>query len=125
MEGPILSSVKELLGISYEDESFDFEILMHINATLTILFQMGVDEAGDTPVIDITTTWRELFGDRTDLEMVKTYIYFKVKSMFDPPTNSAGLESLNRIMKEFEWRINNLETINHTSKEVIKDERRT
>ena len=125
MEGPILSSVKELLGISYEDESFDFEILMHINATLTILFQMGVDEAGDTPVIDITTTWRELFGDRTDLEMVKTYIYFKVKSMFDPPTNSAGLESLNRVMKEFEWRINNLQTINHTSKEVIKDERRT
>mgnify|MGYP003563861652 FL=1 len=122
MEGPILSSVKELLGISYEDESFDFEILMHINATLAILFQMGVDEAGDTPVIDITTTWRELFGDRTDLEMVKTYIYFKVKSMFDPPTNSAGLESLNRVMKEFEWRINNLQTINHTLKEVIKDE---
>ena len=122
MEGPILSSVKELLGISYEDESFDFEILMHINATLAILFQMGVSEAGDTPVIDITTTWRELFGDRTDLEMVKTYIYFKVKSMFDPPTNSAGLESLNRVMKEFEWRINNLQTINHTSKEVIKDE---
>ena len=122
MEGPILSSVKELLGISYEDESFDFEILMHINATLAILFQMGVDESGDTPVIDITTTWRELFGDRTDLEMVKTYIYFKVKSMFDPPTNSAGLESLNRVMKEFEWRINNLQTINHTLKEVIKDE---
>ena len=122
MEGPILSSVKELLGISYEDESFDFEILMHINATLAILFQMGVEETGDTPVIDITTTWRELFGDRTDLEMVKTYIYFKVKSMFDPPTNSSGLESLNRVMKEFEWRINNLQTINHTSKEVIKDE---
>ena len=122
MEGPILSSVKELLGISYEDESFDFEILMHINTTLAILFQIGVEEAGDTPVIDITTTWRELFGDRTDLEMVKTYIYFKVKSMFDPPTNSAGLESLNRVMKEFEWRINNLQTINHTSKEVIKDE---
>ena len=122
MEGPILSSVKELLGISYEDESFDFEILMHINAALAILFQMGVEEAGDTPAIDLTTTWRELFGDRTDLEMVKTYIYFKVKSMFDPPTNSAGLESLNRVMKEFEWRINNLETINHASKEVIKDE---
>ena len=122
MEGPILSSVKELLGISYEDESFDFEILMHINATLAILFQIGVEEAGDTPVIDITTTWRELFGDRTDLEMVKTYIYFKVKSMFDPPTNSAGLESLNRVMKEFEWRINNLQTINHTSKEVMKYE---
>ena len=122
MEGPIISSVKELLGISYEDESFDFEILMHINATLAILFQMGVEEAGDAPVIDITTTWRELFGDRTDLEMVKTYIYFKVKSMFDPPTNSAGLESLNRVMKEFEWRINNLQTINHTSKEVMKYE---
>ena len=122
MEGPILSSVKELLGISYEDESFDFEILMHINAIVAVLFQIGVEEAGDTPVIDITTTWRELFGDRTDLEMVKTYIYFKVKSMFDPPTNSAGLESLNRVMKEFEWRINNIQTINHTSKEVIKDE---
>ena len=122
MEGPILSSIKELLGISYEDESFDFEILMHINATLAILFQMGVKEAGDTPIIDITTTWRELFGDRTDLEMVKTYIYFKVKSMFDPPTNSAGLESLNRVMKEFEWRINNLQTINSASKGVMKDE---
>lgn len=122
MEGPILSSIKELLGISYEDESFDFEILMHINATLAILFQIGVEEAGYAPVIDLTTTWRELFGDRTDLEMVKTYIYFKVKSMFDPPTNSAGLESLNRIMKEFEWRINNLEIINDASKGVMKDE---
>ncbi len=122
MEGPILSSVKELLGISNEEESFDFEILMHINATLAILFQIGVEEAGDTPIIDMTTTWRELLGDRTDLEMVKTYIYFKVKSMFDPPTNSAGLESLNRIMKEFEWRINNLQTINSASKGVMKDE---
>ena len=43
------------------------------------------------------------------LEVVKTYIHFKVKSMFDPPTSSALIEANKNIIAELEWRINNLE----------------
>lgn len=106
----VLSTIKKTIGISDEDKSFDIDLLLHINTTLLILSQLGLKEADITPMIDEETTWEQLLGGRTDLEVVKTYIYFKVKNMFDPPTNSAGLEANNKLIAELEWRINNITT---------------
>ena len=105
----ILATIKKTLGIATVDDSFDVDIILYINATLLILSQLGLKEADKLQVIDELTTWDELFGLRTDLEVVKTYINFKVKSMFDPPTNSASAEANKRIIDELEWRIANLE----------------
>ena len=113
----ILSTIKQLLGISVEDTSFDMDIIIYINTVLGILTQLGLDEAGNEPIINKYTTWEDLLDDRTDLEFVKTYIHLKVKSMFDPPSSSAGMEAMNSIIKELEWRINNF-------KEVKSDEGR-
>lgn len=107
----ILDTVKQTIGIVPSDTSFDIDIIMYVNATLSILFQLGVDEAGALPIIDETTSWSQLFGNRTDLELVKSYIRFKVKLMFDPPTSSAALDAMNRSIGELEWRITNLKTI--------------
>ncbi|MPM13114.1 hypothetical protein SDC9_59469 [bioreactor metagenome] len=107
----ILDTIKPTIGIAPSDTSFDIDIIMYVNATLSILFQLGVDEAGALPIIDETTTWYQLIGNRTDLELVKSYIRFKVKLMFDPPTSSAALDAMNRSIGELEWRITNLKTI--------------
>ena len=37
---------------------------------------------------------------------VKSYVYMKVKLLFDPPQSSAVMESMNRMIGEFEWRLN-------------------
>lgn len=48
---------------------------------------------------------------RVILNKVKTYVYLKTKLHFDPPTNSALLESMKESIKELEWRLNvNAET---------------
>lgn len=117
MEG-ILNSIKKLLGVSKDDESFDFDILVYINAALAQLSQLGLSEVDKHPIVSTTDTWFDLIGDRTDLENVKTYIYLKTKMIFDPPPNSAAIESINRMIAELEWRIANLET----NKGVIIDE---
>lgn len=107
----ILTDVKKVVGGSTDDDSFDIDLIIFINTTLGVLYQLGLEEAGLTPVIDETTTWDELLGGRKDLEIVKSYIILKVRLMFDPPTNSSVMESIKQTIGELEWRINNIRTI--------------
>lgn len=113
----ILETIKKLLGIPKEDQSFDVDIIIYINSTLGVLSQLGLTEADKLPIIDEFTDWTSLLSTRTDLEMVKTYICMKTKLMFDPPTSSVAMEALNRTIAELEWRIANTKV-----KEVIPDE---
>lgn len=102
----VLSSTKQMLGINVEDDSFDVNVIMAINAALTILSDLGLTEVEDQ-IIDDETTWDELLEGRTDIEYVKIYIFQKVKLIFDPPTSSAAIEALQRSISELEWRICN------------------
>ena len=115
----VLQTIKKVLGIANEDISFDQELILYVNSSLGILHQLGIDDDLSNVIIDKDTSWTELFGERDDLEIVKTYIGFRVKSMFDPPTNSASIEALNRIIAEFEWRLNNMRTINSITVEEV------
>ena len=54
-----------------------------------------------------TETWKQFLGsDSSKLMAVRTYVYLKVKIIFDPPQSSAAIESINRLINEFEWRLN-------------------
>ena len=108
MNDSILQTIKQLLGISEADESFDPNIIVLVNSVLNILSQIGLEEANNFQIKGSSETWNELFRDRKDLEIVKTYICFKVKIMFDPPTSSAALEATKRVLDEQEWRIANI-----------------
>lgn len=108
MNDSILQTIKQLLGISEADESFDPNIIILVNSALNILSQIGLEEANNFQIKGSSETWNELFRDRKDLEIVKTYICFKVKMMFDPPTSSAALEATKRVLDEQEWRIANI-----------------
>jgi len=108
LNGSILTTIKQLIGISEHDDSFDINIVISINSVLTILSQLGVKEADGFTVNGVKEEWSDLIGDRTDLEYVKTYISLKVKMIFDPPQSSAAMDSFKRMIDELEWRISNM-----------------
>ena len=102
----ILTSIKKLLGITEEYEHFDQDIIMHINSVFMILTQMGVGPEEGFTISDSTTTWSEFTNDDKKIEAVKSYVYLKVRLLFDPPASSSVMEAMNRSISEFEWRLN-------------------
>ena len=101
----ILTSIKKMLGIIEEDESFDIDIIIHINTAFSTLTQLGVGPKEGFAIRDKTTLWTE-FVDDIRLENIRSYIYLKVRQVFDPPTNSAVLDAISRQISELEWRMN-------------------
>ena len=106
MDSSILTSIKKLLGIAEEDTSFDQDIIMHINTVFAILAQLGVGPANGFSIEDDSAIWEDYLGNATNLELVKSYVYMKVRSMFDPPTSSILADAMNKNISELEWRIN-------------------
>lgn len=102
----ILTSIKKLLGITEEYEHFDADIILNINTVLNILTQMGVGPAEGFQIEDKTAVWSD-FIDNKRLNMVKTYVYLKVRLIFDPPSGTAT-EAINNQLKELEWRMNSV-----------------
>ena len=107
MNDSILLSVKKALGIDQQYVDFDFDIVMNINSAIHTLYQVGYEPAKDFMIIDATSTWTDLAGEIPGgvLSLIKMYIYAKVRVLFDPPTSSFVLTSLENQMKELEWRI--------------------
>lgn len=106
MKDSILNSIKGLLYIDESETGFDNDIIMHINSVFMILNQLGVGPKEGFFISDDTATWTDYLGEDKSLEGVKTYVYMKVKMIFDPPTSSAVMESMKRYIDEFEWRLN-------------------
>ena len=102
----ILTSIKKLLGIAEEYEHFDPDITMHINTVFSVLTQLGVGPPSGFSITDKTTVWSDYVKSDSRLEMLKSYMYLKVKLLFDPPLGTASIEAINRQISELEWRIN-------------------
>ena len=111
LEENILSSIKKLLGLNDGVTVFDTDIVIHINTVFANLTQMGVGPQNDEGknIGFRISTGNEVWGDFTAndilIENVKTYIYVKVKMVFDPPTSSALIDAYNAQAKELEWRL--------------------
>ena len=106
MDESILTSIKKLLGISEEYTQFDMDIIIHINTVFAILTDLGVGPSEGFAISDKTTKWSEFISNTKRLESAKSYVYLKTRLLFDPPTSSAVVESMNRLISELEWRIN-------------------
>ena len=102
----ILTSVKKLLGIAEEYDSFDADIIMHINSVFSILTQLGIGPEGGFSIKDASALWSDFISNRSNAELIKSYVYLKTKLLFDPPLSSSVLESYKRLTDELEWRIN-------------------
>lgn len=102
----ILTSIKNLLGIIEECTDFDQIIIMHINSVFSILNQLGVGPDAGFRIEDDSAVWSDFIGNDPRLSDVKSFVYLKVRMLFDPPLSSAVAESMNRLASELEWRIN-------------------
>lgn len=101
----ILTSIKKMLGITEDYTHFDDDIIIHINSVFMILTQMGVGPAEGFYIEDKSALWEDFMTDDANLQSVKSYMYLKVKLLFDPSASSAVTESMNRLISELEWRL--------------------
>lgn len=102
----ILTSVKKLLGIDESYTHFDPDLIMHINSVFSILTQIGVGPANGFSITGKGEMWSDLIGQNSNrFSLVKSYTHLKVKLLFDPPLSAAAIESINRQISEFEWRL--------------------
>lgn len=104
----ILISVKGSLGIPENYEYFDQQILFHLNSVMAILPQIGAGPPEGFIVEDETATWGDLIGDTSDRNKflyVKSYVYLRVRLLFDPPSSSSAIDAMERQLRELEWRI--------------------
>lgn len=102
----ILTSIKKMLGIESDYDIFDADIIMHINSVLMDLNQLGVGPSEGFFIEDDTSEWTDFIPIVGQIEAVKSYIYLRVKLLFDPPSTSAVFESMNRQIEKMEWRLN-------------------
>lgn len=102
----ILVSIKKLLGISKDYTAFDNDIIVHINSVLMICNQLGVG-VYDFQITGEDETWEDFINNKHLINAVRSYVYLKVRMMFDPPTHASVIESIAANIKELEWRINN------------------
>lgn len=113
----ILDSVKRHIGIDVDETHFDFDIIIHINSVFSILHQMGVGPETTFSITDNKTIWDD-FTDDNDFNEVKTYMYLKVKMIFDPPSSSSVMEAYKRQIDELEWRL----TVSASNKSMEESE---
>lgn len=119
----ILDTIKKMLGVETDCDAFDTDIIVHINTALMTLNQLGVGTTTSFFISSSTETWSDFLGDLTELEMVKSYVYLKVKMLFDPSANGTVNESMTKLITEFEWRMmHQVEKNIITEEEVVEDE---
>lgn len=102
----ILDSIKKLLGLSSDYDQFDTDIVLHINSVFLNLAQLGVGPENGFMITGDGETWYDFIQDDVELQAVKSYVYLKVKLLFDPPLSSAVIQSINSMISELEWRLN-------------------
>lgn len=106
MSESILDSTKKILGIDPSYDAFDMDITMHINSAFSTLHQLGLGPEEGFMIEDDGEEWGDLLEDDRRLNSIKSYVYLKVRVVFDPPTTSFTLSALQEQIKELEWRLN-------------------
>ena len=104
MNESILISIKKLLGIAADYTQFDTDIIIHINSVFAILNDIGIGPEDTFVIYDDKATWDDFTEGEDELNMVKSYVYMRVRTMFDPPTGQVA-EAMNNNIKELEWRM--------------------
>lgn len=102
----ILKSIKKLLGVPTDLDEFDMDLIIHINSALSTLTQLGIGPSEGFSISDEDAEWSDFLPNETKLGMVKSYVFMKVKLIFDPGTNASVIASYQELIREFEFRAN-------------------
>lgn len=103
-DNSILNTVKKLLGLAADYTAFDTDVMVMINSALATLAQ--VTNGVFYPITGSEETWDMItVSNETSREMVKLYVYLRVRYTFDPPQISFVLNSISEQIRECEWRL--------------------
>ena len=102
----ILNSTKKILGISEDYTVFDLDIITHINTAFSTLTQLGVGPAQGFMIEDADAVWTDFIADDIQYNSVKSYVFLRVRQLFDPPTTSYLIAAYDKQIQELEWRLN-------------------
>lgn len=111
MNESILVELRKLFGGSVAPDDythFDTDIMIHANTYFANLVQMGVGTPGFL-LTNASQTWMDFLGTNYPperLAQVKTYVFIKVRLVFDPPQSSIHANALKEEAKELECRLN-------------------
>lgn len=105
MEESILTSIKKMLGPSGSYEYYDPDIITSINMVFSELHQLGCGPTEGFLIENEIPKWSDYIDEPTLFGLIKSYVYFKVKLAFDPPSNPSVIDSMNRQISELEWRV--------------------
>lgn len=106
MGDSIVATIKKMLGLEDDYTPFDTDVIVNINAALMTLTQLGIGPKEGFTVTDYSQTWSDFVTNEVQLGAVKTYVYLKVKMIFDPPTNSYVMDAMKQQAEEIGWRLN-------------------
>ena len=106
MADSILNSTKKILGLAADYTAFDLDIITHINGVFSTLDQIGVGPVGGFYIEDEEETWDDFTAPPNQLNLVRTYVFLKVRMLFDPPGTSYLIEAMNKQIQEHEYRLN-------------------
>lgn len=101
----ILLSVKKMLGPSADYDVFDPELIIYINSVFGTLHQLGVGPEEKFVITGDSELWSDFTTEGEEIEEVKSYMYLRVRLLFDPPSSSFVLSSFKEQLKELEWRL--------------------
>lgn len=101
----ILWSTKKLLGIEPGSEEFDVDIIIMINSAILTLTQIGIGPNGGYRITGPNETYSDFIGDDPRLDAVKSFIYYKVRLGFDPPSSSIIVDCMRQHMDELLYRL--------------------
>jgi hypothetical protein len=91
------------------DDSFDHDVITHINTAFSILNDLGVGPVGGYAISDESDSWSDLgIVSVPMLSLVKTCVYLRVRLLFDPPASSWVLSAMTQQIQEHEWRLNEM-----------------
>jgi len=106
MEESILLSTKKIVGVAEEYTAFDLDIITHINTALSTLTQLGVGPAEGFTIDDASELWHDFIEDDKQYHSVKSYVFLRVRQLFDPPATSYLIAAFDKQIEELEWRLN-------------------
>jgi len=102
----ILGSIKKVLNLELDYTPFDADVIMHINSVFSTMNQLGVGPDEGFMIENYDPTWDDLLEGDPRLNHVKTYVYLRVRLLFDPPSTGYLVEALQKQIEEHEWRLN-------------------
>ncbi len=84
----ILKTIRKMIGPAEDYQYFDTDLIININSAFSRLCQLGVGPSDPFKITGEDEIWSDFMPDGYQ-EEVKTYVYLKMRLIFDPPTNGS------------------------------------